>query len=450
MISLRSVLAEMNKSAVRLMRFRGLLAAVGVAAAAWLYATVALAATPGRDWPSFRGANRTGVSTDTGLLQEWPKDGPPLLWESTGAGRGYASLAIVGDRIYTLGDAPTGADDEDEYLLCINRENGSPLWKLKTGGAWKDGKPDWQSSRSTPTVDGELVYALTAHGELICCESATGKERWRKNLKSDFDGKKGDSWGYSESVLIDGDKLICTPGGEKSTMVALNKQTGELLWNVSRPEDRGAGHASIVIAEIGGARVYVQTTASGPLGVRASDGKLLWSYPIEKTTAVIPTPIVRGDLVFFAAGYKRGGALLKQVAEPDGEVKIEEIYGLKKELANKHGGIVLVGDYLFGDSDDAGIPFCAELMSGEIKWKSRASGSGSAAFAAADGCVYIHFANGNMSLVKAVPDGFAEVGSFKVPGSGDRPSWSHPVIVGGLLYLREQDHILCYDVRAAR
>ncbi len=419
-----------------------------VLAAGLILSASAFAVEAEKNWPSFRGPQRTGVSTETGLLQSWPKDGPPLAWKADGAGRGYASLAVVGDRIYTLGDAPSGADDEDEYLLAFNRKDGSRLWKLKTGDAWKEGKPDWQSSRSTPTVDGDSVYALTARGELVAAEAATGKERWRKNLKSDFDGKKGDGWGYSESVLVDGDQLVCTPGGDKATMIALNKNNGELIWKVSRPDDRGAGHASIVIAEIGGTRVYVQTTASGPMGVRANDGKLLWTYDIDKTTAVIPTPIVRGDLVFFAAGYKRGGALLRQMPAADGEVKIEEVYGLKKELANKHGGIVLVGDYLFGDSDDAGIPFCADLLTGDIKWKSRASGSGSAAFAAADGCLYIHFANGMVSLVKATPDGFEEVGSFKAPDSGDRPSWSHPVIVGGMLYLREQDHLLCYDVRA--
>lgn len=413
-----------------------------------LLASMAASAPPTNDWPTFRGPNRTAVSTDTGLLQEWPKDGPPLVWKSEGAGRGYASLAIAGDHIYTLGDAPSVADDEDEYLLCFNRESGSNLWKLKTGPAWTDGQPNWKSSRSTPTVDGKFVYALTAHGELICAESATGKEHWRKNLKKDLDGKKGDGWGYSESVLIDGDKLVCTPGGEKATMVALDKRTGEVIWKTSREEDRGAGHASIVIAEIGPTRVYVQTTASGALGVRASDGKLLWSYEIEKTTAVIPTPIVRGDLVFFAAGYKRGGALLKQIAEPDGEVKVEEIYPIKKELANKHGGIILVGDYLFGDSDDQGIPFCADLMTGEIKWKKRGSGRGSASYAAADGHLYIHSADGVMSLAKALPDDYTEVGSFSTPGSGERPSWSHPVIVGGKLYLREQDEILCYDLRA--
>lgn len=400
------------------------------------------------EWPTFRGTDRMAVSKETGLLQSWPEGGPKLLWKAEGAGRGYASLAIANGRMYTLGDAPSTAEDKDEYLVCFDLNEGKQLWKTKTGSAWNQGAPDWQGSRSTPSVDGDLVYVVTPHGELVCCESGTGYEKWRKDLKKEFGGRKGDNWGYSESVLIDGDKVVCTPGGDKTTMAALNKTTGELIWKTVREGDRGAGHASIAISEIGGTRVYVQTTASGALGVRASDGKLMWSYPIDQTTAVIPTPIVRGDLVFFAAGYKRGGALLKQVPASEGDVNVEAVYGINRELANKHGGIVLVGDYLFGDSDDQGIPFCAELMTGTVKWKKRGSGKRSACFTAADGRLYILFSDGTIVLAKASPDDYEEVGSFKVHGSGGRPSWAHPVIVDGKLFLREQDAILCYDIKA--
>ena len=404
--------------------------------------------TAAGDWPGFRGPGRSAVSKETGLLQEWPSDGPTLVWETQGAGRGYASLSIAGGHIYTLGDAPSIADDEEEYLLCFNRSDGKPLWKTKTGRSWKDKKPDWGSSRSTPTVDGELVYVITPHGDLVCCESASGKERWRKNLRGDFEGNKADSWGYSESVLIDGDRLVCTPGGEQAVMVALDKRTGDIQWKTAHAGNRGAGHASIMISEIGGTKVYVQCTGSGPIGVRASDGQLLWSYPIEKTTAVIPSPIARGDLIFFTAAYGRGGALLRQVAGENGTVKIEEVYPLNLELQNKHGGVVLVGDYLYGDSDDKATPWCAELLTGKIQWKKRGSGKGSASVAAADGRLYFHFADGTMVLARADPGDYTEVGKFKVPGSGERPSWSHPVILDGRLYVREQDHICCYDIRA--
>ena len=400
-----------------------------------------------RDWPTFRGEARTGVAPDTNLLETWPAEGPKLVWQTAGAGRGYASPAIAGNRIFTLGDGLSTAGDADEYLSCFDRDTGKQLWKTKTGTAWTDGQPSWQSSRSTPTVDGQTVYVLSPFGQLVACRVADGGELFRVDLKETLGGKKGDSWGYSESVTIDGEQLICTPGGETATMAALDKKTGKVLWTCAVPGDRGAGHASIVISNVGRRKVYVQTTAGGAMGVDAATGKLLWTYPIDKTTAVIPTPIVKGDLVFIAAGYKRGGALLKQVAGGDGSVTVEEVYGLNTELANKHGGIVLVGDHLYGDSDDKGIPFCAELATGKIVWKNRGSGKDSAAVAAADGHVYFRYADGTLALVKADPSAYTELASFKVPGSGDRPSWAHPVILDGRLYLREGDTILCYDLR---
>lgn len=414
-------------------------------------ATVAAASfclAAGAEWPTFRGPDRTGVSPDTDLLDEWPEDGPPLLWQSKGAGRGYSSVCISGGKLYTLGDGVSTADegDKDEYLCCFDEMDGAPIWKAKIGKPWREGAPDWQSSRSTPTAGGGLVAVISPHGELVCCDAATGAEKWRKDLKKDFDGRKADGWGYSESPTFDGDLLLCTPGGEKSTMVALKRDTGELVWSSQREGDRGAGHASIVVSNVGGTKVYVQSTGSGPMGVRASDGKLLWDYDVDRTTAIIPTPIVRDDLVYFVAGYGRGAALLKQA--PDGEgVKIEEVYGLKASLANKHGGVVLLGDHIYGDSDDRGIPQCVDLMTGEVKWKERGSGRGSAVVVAADGHLYIRFQDGVLALAEATPEGYKEIGKFTIPESKDRPSWSHPVVLGGKLYVREQDNLYCYDLR---
>lgn len=398
------------------------------------------------NWPTFRGANRTGVSNDTGLADRWSDDGPELVWTAEGAGRGYASLAISDGKIYTLGDALSTAADDDEYLVCFDQKSGRQLWASKTGAAWNGGQESWQSSRSTPTVDGDRVYVVTAYGELICY-GTNGSERWRRNLKEDFGGKKADGWGYSESVLIDGNKLVCTPGGTQCTIAALDKMTGEAIWQTVRDDDRGAGHASPVIANVGGTKVYVQTTGSGALGVRADDGKLLWSYEIKRTTAVIPTPIVKDDLVFFTAGYGTGGTLIRQVPTGDG-ITAEEIYPTNPKLENKHGGIVLVDGYLYGDAGDGGIPFCADLMTGEVKWKSRGSGKKSASVTAADGKLVFRFSNGTVALVPASSEAYNETGSFKTPDSGDRPSWAHPVIVGGKLYLREGDKILCYNLKA--
>ncbi|MFM8891153.1 MAG: PQQ-binding-like beta-propeller repeat protein, partial [Planctomycetia bacterium] len=349
-------------------------------------AGLAAAAASAADWPTFRGSDRTAVAPDTGLLTSWPAAGPQLLWESAGAGRGYASLAIAGERIYTLGDGlSTAGDDKDEYLSCFDRNIGKQVWKTKTGQPWNEGQPSWQGSRSTPTVDGERVYVITPHGQLVACSTGDGKELFRVDLKTQFGGKKGDSWGYSESVTIDGDRLICTPGGEQATMVALDKKSGKPLWSCPMKGATGAGHASIVSTMVNRRKAYVQLTAAGLFAVDAENGRFLWAYPIEKTVAVIPTPIVKDDLVFFSAGYKRGGALLRQKPGAGGKVDVEEVYGLKPELANKHGGVVLVGDHLYGCSDDQPILFCAKLDTGEIVWKERGSGKNSAAIAVADG-----------------------------------------------------------------
>lgn len=397
----------------------------------------------GDDWPTFRGADRTSLASSGKLTRKW--DAPPkLLWETAGAGRSYSSLAIVGDRLYTLGDGLSTANDRDEYLTCFDRATGKALWKTKTGPAWNEGQESWQSSRSTPTVSDGMVYVITAQGVLHACNAADGKTTWSKDLTKDFGGKKDDIWGYSESPLVDGPHLVCTPGGT-DTMVKLDKKTGEVVWKAKRKDDRGAGHASIVISNIGKFKVYVQTTGSGGLGVDASTGKVLWEYPFDKTTAVIPTPIVKQDLVFLAAGYGRGGALVQQVASKDG-VTIKEIYGLNPKLANKHGGIVLVGDHLYGDSDDKGMPFCAQLSSGEITWKNRGPGRSSAVVISGDGLLFIQFSDGVFAVAEANPAEYVELGKFQIPGSGQRPSWAHPVILDGRLYIREQDKILCYDI----
>lgn len=396
------------------------------------------------DWPTFRGADRSGVSQDTGLLKKWPESGPKLAWETRGAGRGYASPAIRDGRIYTLGDSSSVAGGNDEYLSCFDAASGKLVWQTKTGAPWNEGKEDWQGSRSTPSIDESAVYVITPHGHLVCC-NLQGKLQYDIDLKKEFGGQKADSWGYSESPLIDGNRLICTPGGQKNTMVALNKKDGSLIWSCPQPDNIGAGHASVVMSDVGGRKVYVTTTGSGAIGVDAKEGKLLWSYPIEKTTAVIPTPIVRDDLVFFSVGYKRGGALLRQKAS-GGSVDVEEVYGLTTDLANKHGGVILIGDYLYGDSDDAGVMFCAEFMTGKQLWKSRGPGSRSIALSAAEGQLYALYQSGVMALVNANPKEFQLQSSFEVPHSGDRPSWAHPVIDNRKLFIRQGDYILCYDI----
>jgi outer membrane protein assembly factor BamB len=421
----------------------------GLIALTWVY-PYNQSSLSGQDWPTFRGADRTAVSPETGLLDRWGRSGPKLLWSSKGAGSGYASPAVADGKVYTIGDAPSTARDGDQYLSCYDFKNGRQLWSTKTGPAWigHPGQPAWNGARCTPTIDEDRVYALNANGTLYCLTTA-GQHVWQKSLTDELGGKKHDSWGYSESPLIDGRLLVCTPGGSDATMVALDKMTGELIWSCSRPRDVGAGHSSVVISQIGGKKVYVQNTGGGPMGVDAQTGQLLWSYDIAPPVAFIPTPIIKDDLVLSVAGYGTGGALLRQVSGDDGRISIKEVYGLNRELDNKHGGLILVGDHLFGGRQDRNQLFCAELLTGEVVWRERGSGSGSTSVIAADGKLFVRFQDGVVALAKASTSGYDEISSFRTPGSGEGklPSWAHPVIVDGKLLLREDDAIHCYNIK---
>jgi outer membrane protein assembly factor BamB len=388
------------------------------------------------DWPQFRGPNRDDHSPDTGLLKVWPKDGPTLVWKAQGIGQGFSSVAVVADKIFTMGD-----DKSSSYVFALDRAKGTRLWSTRVGKAGGN----YQGTRCTPTVDGELLYALGQFGDLVCLSCDTGKELWRKSFPTDFKGRSG-GWNYTESPLIDGEKLVCTPGGKDATLVALDKKTGDVIWKSALGD--GAAYSSIVVSEANGIRQYVQLLPSGVVGVSARDGKLLWKYDrLGKNTANIPTPIIQGDHVFCTAGYGKGGALLTVRAAGE-SFKAEEDYYIP-QLKNKHGGVVLVGDYVFGDQDDRGKPQCAEWKTGKILWSKteRTRGQGSAAVTYADGSLYIRYNNGYVALVEANPEAYREKSVFKIPNS-DSNSWSHPVVIGGRLYLREKDILWCYDVRA--
>jgi outer membrane protein assembly factor BamB len=412
-----------------------------------LAATLSAADVKPGEWPQWRGPNRDAKSTETGLLKQWPKDGPALLWTSKGLGRGMSSIAIAGGKIFTMGDRGKDPNDKakDQYLIALNLADGKELWVAKIGAGWGDRGP-----RCTPTVDGNLVYAISPHGDLVCCQTADGKEVWRKNLKTDFKGNMMSGWGYSESPLIDGDLLVCTPGGKEATLAALNKKTGETVWKSQVPEGDGAGYASIVIAEVGGVKQYITTLGRGIVGVAAKDGKFLWRYnKIANGTANIPTAIVKGDQVFCSTGYGTGAALLKIVPQTNGGFKADEVYFLKgNEFQNHHGGMILIGDYVYaGNQHNQGFPICVEFATGKITWKKdRGPGSGSAAVVYADGNLYFRYESGLMALIEATPQGYSEKGTFKIPDVSG-PSWPHPVVAGGKLYLREGNALLCYNLK---
>jgi outer membrane protein assembly factor BamB len=387
------------------------------------------------DWPDFRGPHRVEISPDKGLLARWPKAGPRLVWKSTGVGGGFSSVAIAGGKIFTLGNKGSVS-----YLFARNLDDGKPLWSTKVGAAGGN-------LGCTPTVDGDRVYAIGQAGDLVCAAADSGEIRWRKRFSKDFGGRSG-GWQFTESPLVDGDKLVCTPGGKEATIVALDKNTGNVVWKCAVPvDDTTAGYSSIVVAEVGGIRQYVQLIAAGVVGIAADDGRFLWLYDeLGNNTANIPTPIVIGNEVFCSAGYGKGGALLSLRAEGD-KVTYKKVY-YSHELKNKHGGIVLVGDHVYGDFDDHGTPFCAEVKTGKVLWRKdrRSPGNGSASVTYADGHLYFHFDDGTMSLVEASPQGYKQAGSFHIPNARSQ-SWAHPVVIGGKMYLREQDTIWCYDVK---
>jgi outer membrane protein assembly factor BamB len=391
----------------------------------------------GADWPQFRGPKRDDVSTETGLLQTWPAEGPQLVWTAKGVGGGYSSLSVVGDRIYTLGN-----HGKVTKVMALERDTGKVIWSSEVGAAGGD-------LGCTPTVDGEHIYAIGQDGDIVCVEAANGKRAWHHNLKEEFGGKIG-TWRYCESPLVDGDRVICTPGGSDATMVALNKLTGEVIWKCAIPTKHNeSGYSSVVIANVGNVKHYVQLINGGVVGVR-TDGQFLWKYEkLGPNTANIPTPIIMGDYVFSSVGYGKGGALLKLTADRD-KVTATEVY-FNKELTNKHGGVVLVDGYVYGDHDDSGHPFCADVKTGKVLWKKGRDGAGeqSASVTYADGRLYFHYQNGVVALVEASAAGYKEVGSFTVPKT-QGPSWAHPVVAGGRLYLREGDMIYCYDVRAKK
>jgi outer membrane protein assembly factor BamB len=388
------------------------------------------------DWPGWRGADRSGVSAETGLLKEWPKDGPPLDWKATGLGIGFSTPSVANGRLFVL-----GTRGGDEYVFALDVKDGKKVWESKLGpGA----RVQYPGPRSTPIVDGDRLFALSSDGDLACLEVADGKAVWQKQLRKDFGGVYG-KWAYAESPLIDGDVLVCAPGGGRASVVALKKANGELVWKTEVARGNQAAYSSTIVAQVGGVKQYVQFLNGGVVGVAATDGKLLWRY--DKTSNGLtncPTPIFHDDCLFTStAGVRGGGAGLVKLTAAAGGVTAKEVYFLR-EFANHHGGIVRVGDYLYGTTQSSLL--CVDFKTGEKKWQSRSVGKGSVS--AADGHLYVRSERGPVALVEATPEGYKEKGRFDQPNRSRHNAWPHPVIAGGRLYLRDDDVLLCYDVKA--
>lgn len=400
------------------------------------------------DWPQWRGAHRTGLSSEKGLLKDWPQGGPKLLWERKDIGKGYSTPAVVGDRIYLMANR-----EGKEYAIALSVKDGSRVWITAVGKVGPNQGPQYPGARSTPTVEGDRIYVLGSDGDLACLEKDKGKIVWSKNLKKTFEGSPG-AWAYSESVLIDGDNLICTPGGKKATMAALKKKDGETVWECASPKGDAAGYASPIAVDIGGMRQYVQFVSGGVIGVDAKTGKFLWRYDKTKDPAAnIPTPVFHNGCVFTSTS--RSGSGLNRLKVSENAVHSEEVY-FNKTMLNSIGGVVLVGDYLYG-TDARGELVCLDFQTGNLKWRHVCVGS--AAISYADGMLYVRGQGGNgfgkesptwVALVEATPNGYKEKGRFEQPYHGERPAWPHPVVANGRLYLRDGDVLLCYDVTARK
>ena len=388
------------------------------------------------DWPTWRGMERDGLSKESGLLKQWPEGGPKKIWTSTEAGLGYSSFSVVGDRLYTM-----GADESQEYIIALDATSGKKLWQTSVGKRLENG---WgPGPRGTPTVAGDLIVALGGNGGLYCVSANDGGKKWSVEM-SELGGTVP-FWGYSESPLVDGEKILCTPGGDNGTIAAFDLNSGDKLWQSSEMTEK-AHYSSIVPVDHFGQHQYIQLTQSKVFGLDA-DGKVLWQadWPLGKT-AVIPTPIYHDGFVYVTSGYGAGCMLLKV----DADNNVEKLYD-NKVMKNHHGGTVRVGDHIYGRSDGPGW-ICQDMLSGEMVWNEKSKlGKGAVAFA--DGMLYcLDESSGTCVLAEANPSGWVEHGRFTLEPQTEQRSpkgkvWSHPVIANGKLYLRDQEIICCYDVK---
>jgi outer membrane protein assembly factor BamB len=398
------------------------------------------------DWPQWRGPDRNGVSNERGLLRQWPKEGPKLLWQADDIGDGYSTPAVVGNRIYVMSNRGL----QNEFVQALSAQDGKVIWTSRVGNVGNpDQNPNFPKARSTPSVDGNFVYALGSDGDFACLDSKTGKIVWQKNLRKEFAGQPGE-WAYAESPLVDGDVVVVTPGGAEATMVAVNKKTGSLAWKSAIPGGDPAGYASAIVVQGGGRKQYVQLLSGGLVGVDAKTGEFLWRYKdVAKGPAQYFTPVARNEFVYTGA-LGIGGGMVRLKADGKG-VAAEQVY-FARGLPNGIGGAVLTNDHIFGTEVGRSL-LAVEFATGKVKWKQ--NDFGYASLVAADGLLFCHLASGEMALLDATADGFKETGRFTPPTQPQHkkdPQFSEmafafPVIANGKLYLRDLGTLWVYDLK---
>jgi len=388
-----------------------------------------VATAPAADWPQWRGPRRDGTSLETGLLKSWPTGGPKLAWKTTGLGEGYSAFAVVGGRLYTQGQR-----GDEQFILAYDTATGKKLWEAQAGRSYRERRG--HGPRGTPTVEGDRLWALSADGTMVCLEAATGRRIWTVNIVQKF-GSQVIHWGMSESPLVDGDRVIVMAGGSGASIVALDKNTGNLVWKSQSDE---AGYSSAIAFDLGGVRQIATFTGEAAVGLAAKNGELLWRYPkVSNQTANIATPIFHDGHVFVSSDYGTGAALLK-LTPNGGAVKASEVY-FSREMKNHYSTSVLVGGHLYGFS--SAILTAMNFRTGEVAWRDRSVGKGGLIYA--DGHLYCLGETGVMGLVEAAPQAYREKSRFEIP-RGEFPTWTPPVLANGRLYLREQDNLYCYRI----
>jgi outer membrane protein assembly factor BamB len=400
------------------------------------------------DWPQWQGPDRNAISKEHGLLKEWTKDGPPLAWKINGLGGGYSAPSVAAGRIFGMSNR-----GDDEVIWALSEKDGKELWVTRLGPAVKQQAPQGKEGPGcTPTVDGEMLYVEGLGGSVACLQVKDGKLIWQRSLKSDF-GARAPMWSYRESPLVDGDKVIYTPGGEDATLVALDKLTGKTIWKSQVPGGSGAGYASAIAIDFDGQRQYVQFTGKALVGVAASDGKFLWQYerPSNRMGINCSTPVYDDGMVFAASAYGAGGGLVKLSKDANGTIKADEVYSTRK-MQNHHGGMILLDGCLYGANggNEGGFLVCLDFKTGNVLWDERDDAQHRApkgSVALADGRLYYRTEKGTMLLIEPSSKQYIERGRFEQPDRSQQPDWAHPVIANGKLYLRDQDVLLCYDVK---
>jgi outer membrane protein assembly factor BamB len=389
-------------------------------------------------WPRFHGPKGDNLSADTGLLKEWPEGGPKLLWTAKGLGPGFASVTLANGLIYTAGN------NNDKTMITAMDMEGKIRWQTDNGAAWTGDSP---GTRGTPTIDGDRLYHESPLGEVTCMSAKRGEKQWNVNILKEFEGENI-TWALAESLLTDGDRVICCPGGSKASVAALDKMTGKTVWT-SKPTGVKTSYATPVLTECEGLRMILTMNSKAFLAVNADNGDLLFTVPHETRYDVNATsPIYHDGHVFICSGYGSGAALFK--LKVDGQkASVEQVWE-SKELDNHHGGVILLDGYLYGAAQEKnrGGWICLDWKTGEKMCAEKGVGKGSLTYA--DGMLYTLSEQRDMGLVPATPKEHKVVSKFKIPSGGDGPSWAHPVVCGGRLYVRHSDQLFAYDVRAGQ